>query len=48
MNSQRDQAAALGLVFAVGAVVGLLAGNKGIRDELSKKSKQLLSRELWI
>ena len=45
MNGEKKRIAALGLVFAVGAVVGLLAGNKEIREQLSEKSKQLLAHE---
>lgn len=36
--------AAVGLtVFVVGALVGLLAGNKDVREQLNLKSKQLLN-----
>ena len=45
MNSEKNRVAALGLVFAVGAVLGILAGNKEIREQLSEKSMQLLSHE---
>ncbi len=45
MNGEKNWIAALGLVFAVGAFVGLLAGNKEIREQLSDKSKQLLTRQ---
>jgi hypothetical protein len=46
MNGEKTKVAAIGLViFAVGAIVGLLAGNKEIREQLNEKSKQLLHRE---
>jgi len=36
--------AAVGLtVFVVGALAGLLAGNKDVREQLNLKSKQLLN-----
>jgi hypothetical protein len=46
MNGEKNRTVALGLVIlAVGAVMGLVAGNKEIREQLSQKSKQLLSNE---
>lgn len=45
MNGEKNRVAALSLVFAIGAVLGLLAGNKEIREQLSEKSRQLLSHE---
>jgi hypothetical protein len=46
MNGEKNRAAALGLViFAVGAIVGLLVGNKEIREQLNEKSKQLFKNE---
>jgi hypothetical protein len=38
MNGQKNRVAALGLVFVVGAVLGLLAGNKEIREQLGERS----------
>ena len=36
--------AAVGIsIFVVGAVVGLLAGNKDVREQLNMKSKKLLN-----
>jgi len=45
MNGEKNRVAALGIVFAIGAVLGLLAGNREIREQLSEKSKQLLNHE---
>jgi len=43
MNGEKNRAVAFGLVIlAVGAVVGLVAGNKEIREQLNQRSKQLL------
>jgi len=37
--------AAIGLlIFAAGAVVGLIAGNREIREQLKEKSSRLLNR----
>ncbi len=36
--------AAVGLaVFVVGAILGLVAGNKDVREQLNLKSKQLIN-----
>jgi hypothetical protein len=44
MNGGKSQIAALGLVvFVAGAVVGLVAGNKEIREQVSQKSRQLFN-----
>ena len=44
LNGEKNRIAAIGLgVFVVGALVGLLAGNKDVREQLNLKSKQLLS-----
>jgi hypothetical protein len=32
------------LLFAAGAVVGLVAGNKEVREKVNQKSKELLNR----
>ena len=45
MNGEKNRNAALGLVFVVGAFLGLLVGNERIRQQLSRRSKQLLSHE---
>jgi hypothetical protein len=42
MISEKNRAVALGLaILAVGAVVGLVASNKGIREQFNQRSKQL-------
>jgi hypothetical protein len=33
------------VVFALGAVVGFLAGNKELREQVRQKSKELLNKE---
>jgi len=45
MLDEKRQVATLGLVFAVGAAVGLLASNKSVREQFSEKLLQLLSRQ---
>jgi len=34
----------VGVIFAAGAVVGLVAGNKDIREKLNEGSRRLLSK----
>jgi hypothetical protein len=47
MISEKNRTVALGLaILAVGAVVGLVASNKGIREQLNERSKQLF-RSDW-
>lgn len=46
MNGEKNRTAAIGLaVFVVGALVGLLAGNKELREQVRLRSKQLLNNE---
>jgi hypothetical protein len=46
MNGGKNRAVVLGLVvLAVGAVMGLVAGNKEIREQLNQKSKKLFNKE---
>jgi hypothetical protein len=46
MNGGKNRAVVLGLVvLAVGAVMGLVAGNKEVREQLNQKSKKLFSHE---
>lgn len=46
MNGEKNRAVALGLaILAVGAVVGLVAGNKEIREQLNERSKQLFRND---
>jgi len=43
LNGQKSRTAVLGLLlFAGGAVVGLLAGNQSIREQLNARSMRLL------
>jgi hypothetical protein len=45
LNGEKNRTAAFGLlIFAAGAVLGLVAGNKEIREQLNEKSKQLLNK----
>jgi hypothetical protein len=45
LNGEKNRTAALSLlIFAAGAVVGLVAGNKDIREQLSEKSRRLLDK----
>jgi len=45
LNGEKNRTAALGLlIFAAGAVFGLLAGNKEIREELNERGKRLLNK----
>jgi hypothetical protein len=47
MINEKNRTVALGLaILAVGAVVGLVASNKGIREQLNERSKQLF-RSDW-
>jgi hypothetical protein len=46
MNGEKNRAVALGLaILAVGAVVGFVAGNKEIREQLNERSKQLFRND---
>ena len=46
MISEKNRAVVLGLaILAVGAVLGLVVSNKGIRDRLDERSKQLLGND---
>ncbi|HYB84149.1 MAG TPA: hypothetical protein VED86_02375 [archaeon] len=45
LNGEKNRIAAIGLlIFAAGAAVGLIAGNKEIREQLKEKSNQLLDK----
>ena len=45
MNGEKNRIAALGLLlFAAGTIVGLVAGNKEIREQLNQRSRQLLDK----
>jgi hypothetical protein len=45
LNGEKNRLATLGLLlFAAGAVVGLVAGNKELREKLNQKSRQLLDK----
>lgn len=45
MNGEKNRTAALGLlIFVAGAVVGLVAGNKDVREQLSERSRRLLNK----
>ena len=45
MNGEKNRIATFGLLlFAAGAVVGLVAGNKEVREKLSQESRRLLNK----
>jgi len=46
MISEKNRTVALGIaILAIGAVVGLVASNKGIREQLNEGSKQLFTSD---
>ena len=46
MISEKNRTVALGIaILAVGALVGLVASNKGIREQLNERSKQLFTSD---
>ena len=45
MNGEKNRLAMLGLLlFAAGATVGLMAGNKEVREKVNQKSRELLNK----
>ena len=45
MNGEKNRLAMLGLLlFATGAAVGLVAGNKEVREKVNQKSRELLDK----
>ena len=45
MNGEKNRLAMLGLLlFAAGTAVGLVAGNKEVREKVNQKSRELLNK----